>query len=130
MLKNYQFQRTDEHGAIQNCFVSIRKQIADYNAQLFEVYFTNYESATEKQAASAPRPDFLLRLQGAAFLEKAMQPITNKEVGLPFLFLFSTRIWEIAHATKFIEDYSERDENGKRVCILKSLSELEAVESE
>ena len=55
-----------------------------------------------------------------------MAQIPENERELPFLLIFSNRIWEIAQTTAFISDFSTIDEDGNRVEVLKSLNDLNA----
>jgi hypothetical protein len=135
-LKAYSFTRTNKYGATVTNYVTFARQSCDWKAKTFQIFFevfASQEEATRKiilVANGAPTPIassyFSLILTENEFLAVAMAQIPENERELPFLLIFSNRIWGIAQTAPFIPDFSTINEDGNRVEVLKSLTDLNA----
>lgn len=126
-LKSYSFTRINEYGASENCYATFRAMSFDWQTPVFYAEFRNYESAEEAARGSVSREGFNLKLETEQLLSILLQPIPEEEKDLPFLEIFSNRIWAIAEVISFIPDYSEIDaETNLRVRQEKSLMQLNA----
>ena len=128
-LKSYSFTRINEFGASENCYVTFRAMSFDWEKPVFYAEFRNFESREEAGRNTLPRPSFNLKLEGTDLLLQLTQQIPAEDILLPFLEIFSNKIWDVALAVPFVPDYSTVEE-GKRVRVLKSLSDLNATLTE
>ena len=135
-LKAYSFERVNKYGATVTNYITFARQSCDWKNKTFQIFFDVFSSQEEAAgkiiliANGSPTPIassyFSLLLPENEFLAVAMAQIPENERELPFLLIFSNRIWEIAQTTAFISDFSTIDEDGNRVEVLKSLNDLNA----
>lgn len=129
-LKAFTFQRTTARGSVQNCYCSADNLLGDFSSFKITLTFTSHESLEEKQrGSSASNLPFVLKLEEADFWREVLKSVVTEDKDKSLLVILSNVIWRLAFEEKFIEDFSEFDEAGKRISVLKSLADLGAIQA-
>lgn len=126
-LRAYTFNYTDEFGTDENCYLTLKSIVADWDSNTLNVGFNCYESKTIRERGTPPKRTFPMELKGTDFVNNVLVPITSAEAGGLRAIALSEWSWSIAETYKFIPTYTYNSTSKTMVETKKSLNDLSAV---